>query len=96
MKLLLEESRGRLLRILHHIDSTHAISAIEKGYAKKLRHLSMTQRVGIGLLNECAIYVELQLENTYCPAADMDGDLFTPARKGANARAGERQGPATA
>ena len=59
------------------IDNTQAISAITKGYSKKLRHLARTQRVCIGLLNDLLRDPEVQFSVHHCPTALMKGDLFT-------------------
>ena len=59
-----------------------AISAIKKGYSKKLRHLLRTQRVAIGLLNDCINDSELKMTVQHCPTDVMKADLFTKALKG--------------
>ena len=82
IQILLEEVLGRRLSIVHKIDNMQAITAITKGYSKKLRHLQRTQRVGIGLLNECINDDELQMSIEHCPTDLMKGDLFTKALKG--------------
>ena len=62
-----------------NIDNNQAISAITKGYSKKLRHLARTQRVCIGLLNECLNDPEMQFLVQHCPTLVMKGDIFTKA-----------------
>lgn len=79
IQILLEEATGRKTNIIHNIDNTPAITAIEKGYSKKLRHLSRTHRCSIGLLHECANDPDLGMSVVHCPTATMKADLFTKA-----------------
>ena len=69
----------RVLPVVHRIDNTQAIRAIEVGYSKKLRYLPRTHRVSVGFLNECCKNEELRLTIKYCPTTDMKADLFTKA-----------------
>ena len=75
----MEELLGKRLEIIHHIDNLQTISAIEKGYSKKLRHLQRTQRVGIGLLHDCANDEELKMTVQHCPTDKQKADVFTKA-----------------
>ena len=79
IQILFEQMLGKRLDIVLQIDNMQAISAIEKGYSKKLRHLLRTQRVCIGLLHECLNDEELQFFVVHCPTLVMKGDLFTKA-----------------
>ena len=75
----MEECLGIRLRIEHYIDNLQAISAINKGYSKKLRHLCRTQRVAIGLLNECVNDPELMMTIKHQRTDGMKADIFTKA-----------------
>jgi len=77
VQILLEHMLGKRLSIKMQIDNTQAISAIEKGYSKKLRHLARTQRVCIGLLNDLLRDPEVQFSVHHCATAEKKGDLFT-------------------
>ena len=79
IQLLLEESLGVRPPIDHHIDNLQAIAAIRKGYSKKLRQLRRTQRVAIGVLNECVNDPELMMTVHHQPTDGMKADLFTKA-----------------
>ena len=63
------------------VDNTQAISAVQKGYSKKLKHLNRSHRVSIGFLNELVtgalgdLYVDLE----YAPTGSHRGDSFTKA-----------------
>ena len=78
-QLLLEECLGVRLHIEHFIDNMQAISAIRKGYSKKLRHLRRTQRVAIGLLNDSINDPELDMSVSHQKTDGMKADLFTKA-----------------
>ena len=82
IQILMEHMLAKRLNIRMQIDNTQAISAIEKGYSKKLRHLLRTQRVCIGLLNECLNDPELQMVVEHCVTTKMKADLFTKALNG--------------
>ena len=84
IQLLLEATLGKRLQILHHMDNTHAITAIKKGYSKKLRHLQRTHRVCIGLLHECSEDPEIQMKIVHCPTVEMKADMFTKALNAPN------------
>ena len=79
IQILFEHLLGKRLNIRMNIDNTQAISAIQKGYSKKLRHLARTQRVCIGLLNECLKDKDMQFQIQHCPTDLMKGDIFTKA-----------------
>jgi hypothetical protein len=70
---------GKRLPIRMKIDNMQAISAIKKGYSKKLRHIARTQRVCLGLLNELLNDPEIKMQIEHCPTLEMKGDLFTKA-----------------
>ena len=74
---LLENFLGRLVRMRVGIDNTQALTAIEKGYSKRLRHLSRTHRISIGVLNELQKDGEAMVEFVHEPTASHKGDLFT-------------------
>ena len=77
LQILFSHLLGRSLGIELNVDNTQAISAIEKGYSKKLRHLARTQRVCIGLLNELLHDPEIYLSIVHCPTDSMKADLFS-------------------
>ena len=70
---------GTVVPILGLIDNDQAITAIKKGYSKKLRALPRTQRVAIGVLNECLLDAEIKYDVVHCPSDDNKADLFTKA-----------------
>ena len=70
--------RKRLL-IRCQVDNTQAIAAVSKGYTKKLRCLSRTQRVSIGVIHEMISDPEMQIVVEHCATAIMKGDMFTKA-----------------
>ena len=49
----MERLLGRVLELECRVDNDQAITAIRKGYSKKLRALPRTQRVAVGVLNDC-------------------------------------------
>ena len=61
------------------VDNTQAISAVKKGYSKKLRSLSRTQRVSIGVIHELVEDDDMMITVQHCPTAEMKGDLVTKA-----------------
>ena len=79
LQILLEAMLGKRVKIVHRIDNMQALSAIEKGYSKKLRHLARTQRVCIWLLNECTHDEELLYSVEHCATDCMKADIFTKA-----------------
>ena len=79
VQLLLEQLLGTVIPILGLIDNDQAITAIRKGYSKKLRALPRTQRVAIGVLNECLLDAEVKYDIEHCPTDLNKGDLFTKA-----------------
>ena len=68
---------GRLVPIRVKVDNTQAISAIKKGYSKKLRCLNRTHRVSIGAVNEIYLDPECALDVEYEPTATHKGDFHT-------------------
>ena len=64
------------------VDNTQAISAVEKGYSKKLRPLPRTQRVCIGSLNELVSDPENHVCVEHCVTKEMKADIFTKAMAG--------------
>ena len=59
------------------IDNNQCLSAIAKGYSKKLRHIGRTQRVCVGLLHELTQDPELMISAEHCSTDKQKGDLFT-------------------
>ena len=79
---LMEYLLGFRPRIRHHIDNQQAISAIKRGYSKKLRHLGRTQRVNFGFLNDILEDPEMLYEVVHRPSKEMKADLLTKALAG--------------
>ena len=77
VQLLFEELLGDRLPVECNVDNTQAITAVERGYSKKLRQLQRTQRVAIGVLNECVKDASMRVSVRHCPTALMKADLFT-------------------
>ena len=76
---LLEVLIGKRLRIKCRVDNTQAIAAAKKGYSKRLRHLSRTQRVSIGVLNDMVEDPDMCVDVDYVPTMEQKGDIFTKA-----------------
>ena len=79
MQILLEIALQRRVLITCLIDNMQTIQAVTKGYSKKLRHLSRTQRICIGMLHEVINDPELSTQLEHCPTAVMKADIFTKA-----------------
>ena len=62
-----------------NVDNNQAITAVKKGYSKKLRQLPRTQRVAIGVLTECVNDKSMKIFVDHCPTDEMKGDMFTKA-----------------
>ena len=76
---LLIDMLGMLVPIRLKVDNTQAISAIKKGYSKKLRCLSRTHRCSIGAMHERYSDPEVCMEVVYEPTATHKCDFFTKA-----------------
>ena len=74
---LLEAMLGKEVPIVCHIDNTQAISAITKGYSKKLKCLSRTHRCSIGVMNELYLDERYKITIVHTPSAEHLGDFFT-------------------
>ena len=74
---LLLELLGQLVPIAVRIDNTQAISAIKKGYSKRLRSLSRTHRCSIGVLNELYEDPNVAMHVEYHETTTHKGDFFT-------------------
>ena len=74
---LLEAMLGVTIPIKCMIDNTQAMSAIDKGYSKNLRHLARTHRVSIGVLHEILSDPRVNLDVEYARSAEHKGDFFT-------------------
>ena len=79
MQLLLEQLLGTVVPIVGLIDNDQAITAIKKGYSKKLRALPRTHRVAVGVLKDCLLDAEMKYSVVHCPSEDNKADLFTKA-----------------
>ena len=65
------------VQLVAKVDNTQAISAVTKGYSKKLRFLERTHRCAIGTMNELLESGTVRVD--YAPTADHRGDGFTKA-----------------
>ena len=79
VQLLFEALLGQRLPLQVFVDNTQCISAVEKGYSKKLKHLARTHRVSIGVLNELLEDPDLDMTLDYCETSVMLADSFTKA-----------------
>jgi hypothetical protein len=77
IQLLFEVLLGRRLPLQVFVDNTQCISAVEKGYSKKRRHLARTHRVSIGVLHELLEDEDAAMSIAYCETAAMLADSFT-------------------
>ena len=65
----------RPIDLVAKVDNTQAITAISKGYSKKLRFLERTHRCSIGSLHELVEDGLMKVE--YAPTVSHRGDGFT-------------------
>ena len=79
---LMEHLLGFRPKIRHHIDNQQAISAIRRGYSKKLRHIGRTQRVNLGFLNDVLEDPDMLYDVVHRPTKEMKADLLTKALAG--------------
>ena len=79
IQVLLEHFLDVRVPIVMLIDNTQCLSAIAKGYSKKLRHIGRTQRCCLGLLNELTRDPEMQISAQHCPTDWHKGDMYTKA-----------------
>ena len=79
MQLLLEQLLNTVVPILGLVDNDQAITAIRKGYSKKLRALPRTHRVAVGVLNDCLQDADIAYNIEHCPTELNKADLFTKA-----------------
>ena len=77
LQVLFEALLGKRLPIVLNLDNTQAISAISKVYSKRLRYLSRTHRVSIGVIHECVQDQEMAITVAYCPTDRQKADIFT-------------------
>jgi ribosomal protein L40E len=76
-QMLFEEILGNKICLECLVDNSQAISAVRKGYSKKLRHLQRTHRVSISFLHEMVNSEMVNLKVEYCDSTSHKGDLFT-------------------
>lgn len=76
---LLEAMLGRKAPLRCYIESTQATLAIARGYSKRLRNLSRTHRVSLGVLNELITDPELQITVVYANTLMQKAYIFTKA-----------------
>ena len=67
----------RRMELVAKIDNTQAISAVKKGYSKKLRFLERTHKCSLGTLHELWERGGMRVE--YAPTLKHRGDGFTKA-----------------
>ena len=76
---LLERLLGRKVPLRCRLDNTQAILAITRGYSKRLRSLSRTHRVSLGVLSELVNDPELGITVEYVNMLLQKADIFTKA-----------------
>ena len=79
MQDLMEQFLGRRLKVVCQVDNDQAITAVRKGYSKKLRQLARTHRVSVGVIHECITDPRMLVDVVHCGTLDMKGDMFTKA-----------------
>ena len=77
-QMLLERMLGIDIPLVALVDNTQAISAVTKGYSKKLKFLERTHKVSIGLLHELVVERGAMILR-HAPTATHRGDGFTKA-----------------
>ena len=60
-------------------DNTQALAAVAKGYSKKLRALSRSQRVSIGVVHEVLSDPSMMVTAVYAKSGEQLADIFTKA-----------------
>ena len=68
---------GRTVLLVSHEDNSATISSIKAGYSPALRHLSRTERISLGVLNEVYFGPGSGAQLRHCPTLLQKGDLFT-------------------
>ena len=76
---LLERMLKRTVPLRCRIDNTQAILAITRGYSKRLRSLSRTHRVSLGVMHELVSDPELHVTVVYVNTTLQKADIFTKA-----------------
>ena len=79
VQILFEHMLDIRLPVRMFVDNIQCLSAIAKGYSKKLRHIGRTQRVCLGLLNEIVNNSEWKISCEHCETLKHKGDMFTKA-----------------
>eukprot|EP00971_Amphidinium_carterae_P340283 6478544-Amphidinium_carterae.1 len=74
---LVEAIVGSGVRMVCREDNTQAISAIQRGYSKKLRHLPRIHRISIGALNEMLCGSQRVGDLEYHETSSHRADVFT-------------------
>ncbi|CAK0852325.1 unnamed protein product [Prorocentrum cordatum] len=77
-QMLLERMLGIDIPLVVLVDNTQAISAVTKGYSKKLKFLERTHKVSIGFLHELVVERGAMILK-HAPTATHRGDGFTKA-----------------
>eukprot|EP00971_Amphidinium_carterae_P350072 6491365-Amphidinium_carterae.1 len=74
---LAEQILGRSIDLMVCEDNTQVVSAVKRGYSKKLRHLPRVHRVSVGALHDM-FHGDLKLASLqYVRSEDNKSDLFT-------------------
>eukprot|EP00971_Amphidinium_carterae_P116855 2314279-Amphidinium_carterae.1 len=74
---LAEQILGRTINLIVCEDNTQVITAVKRGYSKKLRHLPRVHRVSVGALHDM-FHGDSKLANLeYVKSDDNKADLFT-------------------
>ena len=77
IQMLMEAFLQRTLPISVRIDNMQAISAIKKGYSKKLRHLSRTHRCSIGAMHDLEQDPDAAVNTVHAGTKTHKGDFYT-------------------
>eukprot|EP00971_Amphidinium_carterae_P097772 1934644-Amphidinium_carterae.1 len=72
---------GREIKMVCYEDNEQTISAVRRGYSKKLRHLPRVHKISVGSLHEILSGDEPLGELKYHPTATHKADMFTKCLK---------------
>ena len=76
---MIEQALGKRVPVVVRIDNTQAITAIQRGYSKKLRHLKRCHRIAIGWAHERVNDADGKTSVEYHETSTHKGTIFTKA-----------------
>ena len=79
VQILIDTLIGQRIPIIAHCDNAETLTAVSKGYSKKMRCLSRSQRVSIGAIHEMLNDTDMKVTAVYVNTAEQKGDMFTKA-----------------